>query len=109
MRRKQVNGARLRRAINQSIRDGRVFYEQLDDGRWYAEVAYLQKHSFSNEEHFGWQTTADGFEIKFTPNEIEYNGTHVYNLGDPYPVDWKTYCWAVRKLSEHQIMDKLES
>lgn len=105
-------GQELRRAVNYSVRNNQVDYiETGRDNRWVAEVHYrIQRettYTHSHEEWAGTENVYVCFEVYFTPDRLDYGGCHVYNEGYEYPVDWKTYRWAVRKLSEHQVMQRM--
>lgn len=102
-------GDELRRAINYSIKHNKVYYEKLSKNRWVAEVTLVEKrpvdshHRTVNSQHTDYKTS---FSIYFTPNTLDYSGCHVYVSQIPWRVDWKSYRWAIRKLSEYQIMKK---
>jgi len=104
-------GLELRRAVNYSVRNNSVFYFEIGKNRWVAEVEYCTKTPITyregDVEWTGTQRTSVRLEVYFTPNQLDYNGCHVYNLEEKWPVDWKTYQWAVRKLSQHHVIQKM--
>lgn len=101
-------GLIFRQAVNQSINTENVEFEHLGDNHWLAVVAFVYSPEyFSNKDEFGLTRYADSFEIYFTPDKLDYNGVHVFNIGYPWRIDWKTYRWAVYKLSEYMVMEKL--
>lgn len=104
-------GAELRRAVSYSVRNNCVFYFKTSKNRWVAEVEYRTQtpiiYRESEVEWTGTQNASVAFEVYFTPNQLDYNGCHVYNLEQKWRVDRKTYQWAVRKLSQHQVMQKM--
>ncbi len=94
----------FRQAVNESIRENDVIFENIGKNRLRAEVTSRIHESFTNATEFGWTSIVTVFQIEFTPNWVDYNGVHVFQEGDPWRVDWKTYRWAIRKLSHHQVM-----
>ncbi len=103
-------GQHLRRAVNESIACGKVWYEKLDEERYVACVSYIDRvERIDNPMEAGQTTYIVGFDVDFVPDQIDYNGVHVHNLDQPVRVDWKSYCWTVRALSEHMVLEKLRT
>lgn len=100
-------GRQLRRAVNFAIKDDGVDYEKLKDGSWRATVYYRETTSHSDEETFGWTVYVSEFSVDFRPGELEYHDGPVRNIDEVWPVDFKTYAWAVRKLANYQVHQKL--
>lgn len=102
-------GQELRRAINESIRENRVFYDALADGCYIADVDYQWQDHEVTAAFFSATKYSISFEVLFKPDHIDYTywRQSVKNCGEVWPVDWKTYKWAVRTLSEYMVMQKL--
>lgn len=107
-------GKFLRQAINKAIRENFISYTQvenkdisLEDNRWKATIEYYDDNDVYETEDVRFINRIVQFSIYFTPDTIEYAGCPVYYEGYHWYVDWKTYRWAIFKLSEHQIMQKM--
>jgi hypothetical protein len=102
-------GKVLRQAVNYSIANNIVYYNCVDEKKnlWEAEVSTkpLIKY-FSTNEAAGSTKSMIGLEVMFTPGELDYS-CPVYNYAVYYPVDFKSYRWACRKLAEFQVLQKL--
>lgn len=103
-------GRELRRAINESIREGRVYYDDMGGGVCIADVSYQFYVDEETPSESIRSKIAVSFEVEFCPNQIEHNHwrQQVRNCGAIWSVDWKTYRWAIRTLSEYQVLQKLE-
>jgi hypothetical protein len=102
-------GKILRQVINWAIKNDSVYYHCLSEKKnlWEVEVTGRPElEYFSDHLSAGSTKSIMGFEIHMTPGELDYS-CPVYNYREYYPVDFKSYRWACRKLAEYQILQKL--
>lgn len=105
-------GQILRRAIKQAIQEDRVAFEESRPNRWRAVLEYMYDKEVpcvtpDGKDGVVIQTYLSYFTVWFTPDVLEYGRCPVYESTHHYYVDWRTYRWAVRKLSEYQVMQKM--
>ena len=105
---KKVRGKEFRECVNASIANDDIEYKKLKGDRWVAIMNMVHYYERDGRNFGPYIQSVSQYELNFIPNKIEYNGSFVTNMGYKCPVDWKTYCWAVRKISEYQIMQKLD-
>lgn len=100
-------GQFLRQAINKAIRENFITYTQVSDGYWKATIEHYDDQDVVETENTRTIYNIIEIEFYFIPNEIQYGKCPIYCGGYHFHVDWKTYCWSVRKLSEYQIIQKM--
>lgn len=108
---KTANGRIVTIVLNHGIHNGTIIFSPLENNRWEAFYGDI-----FNNTHPIWynrpQQNAAAYlslEAVFTPDTFDYFHDVIRINGRPITITSKVYKNLIRKLSAHQVMQKLES